>query len=133
MEEIVYEEHELDKMGLPTRFLIELLSAEQNFNSKLKISNESFDHLMALSNNYIEWAFSSDYIKSEHVDFEITPLESGRFGTETNLDDILDTFRTKRTLEHMNNLSINILHYKDGGETQAMKKKRHSNWNLGLI
>ena len=119
LEEIVYEEHELDKMGLPTRFLIELLSAEQNFNSKLKISNESFDYLMALSNNYIEWAFSSDYIKSEHVDFEITPLESGRFGTETNLDDILDTFRTKRTLEHMNNLSINLLHYNGGGENPS--------------
>ena len=53
LEEIVYEEHELDKMGLPTRFLIELLSAEQNSDSKVKISKESFDHLMALSHNYI--------------------------------------------------------------------------------
>ena len=61
MEEIVYEEHELDKMGLPTRFLIELLSAEQNSNSKVKISKESFDHLMALSHNYIEWAFRIIY------------------------------------------------------------------------
>lgn len=132
LEEIVYEEHELDKMGLPTRFLIELLSAEQNFNSKLKISNESFDHLMALSNNYIEWAFSSDYIKSEHVDFEIIPLESGRFGTETNLDDILDTFRTKRTLEHMNNLSINILHYKDGGENPSDEEEEAFKLEFGI-
>ena len=43
LEEIVYEEHELDKMGLPTRFLIELLSAEQNSNSKVKISKEPFN------------------------------------------------------------------------------------------
>lgn len=132
LEEIVYEEHELDKMGLPTRFLIELLSAEQNFNSKVKISKESFDQLMALSNNYIEWAFSSDYIKSEHVDFEITPLESGRFGTETNLDDILDTFRTKRTLEHMNNLSINILHYNDGGENPSDEEEEAFKSEFGI-
>lgn len=116
LEEIVYEEHELDKMGLPTRFLIELLSAEQNSNSKVKISKESFDHLMALSHNYIEWAFSSDYINSKHVDFKITPLESGRFGTETNLNEVLDTFITNRTLEHINNLSRNIFHYNGGGE-----------------
>lgn len=132
LEEIVYEEHELDKMGLPTRFIIELLSAEQNFNSKLKISKDSFDQLMALSNNYIEWTFSSDYIKSEHVDFEITPLESGRFGTETNLDDILDTFRTKRTLEHMNNLSINILHYNVGRETPSDEEEEAFKSEFGI-
>lgn len=132
LEEIVYEEHELDKMGLPTRFLIELLSAEQKFNSEVKISNDSFDQLMALSNNYIEWAFSSDYIKSKHVDFEITPLESGRFGTETNLEDIFDTFRTKRTLEHMNNLSINIFHYNDGGETPSDEEEEAFKSEFGI-
>ena len=132
LEEIVYEEHELDKMGLPTRFLIELLSAEQKFNSEVKISNDSFDQLMALSNNYIEWAFSSDYIKSKHVDFEITPLESGRFGTETNLEDIFDTFRTKRTLEHMNNLSINIFHYNDSGETPSDEEEEAFKSEFGI-
>lgn len=132
LEEIVYEEHELDKMGLPTRFLIELLSAEQNFNSKVKISKDSFDQLMALSNNYIEWAFSSDYIKSKHIDFEITPLESGRFGTETNLDDILDTFRTRRTLEHMNNLSINILNYNEGGEIPSDEEEETFKSEFGI-
>lgn len=132
LEEIVYEEHELDKMGLPTRFLIELLSAEQNFNSKVKISWESFDHLMALSYNYIEWAFSSDYIKSEHVNFEITPLESGRFGTKTNLGDILDTFRTNRTLEHMTNLSVNIFHENDGGEKPSIDEEEAFKSEFGI-
>ncbi len=132
LEEIVYEEHELDKMGLPTRFLIELLSAEQNFNSKVKISKDSFDQLMALSNNYIKWAFSSDYINYKHVDFKITPLESGRFGTETNLDDILDTFRTRRTLEHMNNLSINILNHNDGGEIPSDEEEEAFKSEFGI-
>lgn len=132
LEEIVYEEHELDKMGLPTRFLIEILSAEQKSNSKIKISKESFDHLMALSCNYIDWAFSSDYIKSEHVDFEITPLESGRFGTKTNLDDILDTFRTNRTLEHMNNLSVNIFHENDGGERPSIDEEEAFESEFGI-
>lgn len=116
LKDIVNDDHELDKLGLPTRTLIEILSAEQNFNSEMKISNESFDNLMALSNNYIEWAFASDYINSEYIDFEITPLESGRIGIETNLNDILDTFRTKRILEHVNNLSENILHENNGGK-----------------
>ena len=124
LKDIVSEEHELDKLGLPTRFLIEILSAEQNFNSKVKISKESFDHLMALSYNYIEWAFSSDYIKSEHVDFEITPLESDRFGTKTNLDDILDTFITNRTLEHINNLSTNIFHYNASREKPSDEEEK---------
>lgn len=132
LEEIVYEEHELDKMGLPTRFLIELLSAEQNFNNKVKISWESFDHLMALSYNYIEWAFSSDYIKSEHVNFEITPLESGRFGTKTNLNDILDIFRTNRTLEHMTNLSVNIFHENDGGEKPGIDEEEAFKSEFGI-
>ena len=109
LKDIVYDEHELDKMGLPTRFLIEILSAEQNFSSNEKISNESFDNLMGLSYNLIEWGFASDYIYSEYVDYEIIPLESGRFGIETNLEDIIDTFRTNRTLEHITNLSRNIL------------------------
>lgn len=109
LKDIVYDEHELDKMGLPTRFLIEILSAEQNFNSNVKISTNSFDHLMGLSYNLIEWGFASDYIYSEYVDYEIIPLESGRFGIETNIEDIIDTFRTNRTLEHITNLSRNIL------------------------
>ena len=109
LKDIVYDEHELDKIGLPTRFLIEILSAEQNFSSNEKISNESFDNLMGLSYNLIEWGFASDYIYSEYVDYEIIPLESGRFGIETNLEDIIDTFRTNRTLEHITNLSRNIL------------------------
>lgn len=108
LKDIVYDEHELDKMGLPTRFLIEILSAEQNFSSNVKISNESFDNLMGLSYNLIEWGFASDYIYSEYVDYEIIPLESGRFETETNINDIIDTFRTNRTLEHITNLSRNI-------------------------
>ncbi len=109
LKDIVYDEHELDKMGLPTRFLIEILSAEQNFSSNVKISTNSFDHLMGLSYSLIEWGFASDYIYSEYVNYEIIPLESGRFGIETNLEDIIDTFRTKRTLEHITNLSRNIL------------------------
>lgn len=116
LEDIVHNDHELDKMGLPTRFLIEFLSAEQNFNSKVKISNESFDNLMALSYNYIEWTFNSDYIKSDHVNFEITPLKSGRFEIKTDLNDVLDIFRSKRTLEHLNNRFSNISHENNNNE-----------------
>ena len=117
LKDIVNDDYELDKLGVSTRTLIEILSAEQNFSSKAKIiSNESFDNLMSLSYNYIDWTFVSDYIKSEYIDVEITPLKSGRIGIETNLNDILDTFRTKRTLEHVNNLSENILHENNGGK-----------------
>ena len=38
LEDFVNDDYELDKLGLPTRTLIEVLSAEQNFNSTLKIS-----------------------------------------------------------------------------------------------
>lgn len=116
LKDIVNDDHELDKLGLPTRTLIEILSAEQNFNSTIKISNESFDNLMALSSTFIEWAFISDYMHYKIAEFEIIQLESGRIRTKTKLTDILDTFRTKRTLEHMNNLSTNIFHENDGGE-----------------
>lgn len=122
LKDIVTDDHELDKLGLPTRTLIEILSAEQNFTSVVKISNESFDNLMALSYVYIEWTLGSDYIHYENVDFEITPLKSGRIGTKTELDDILDTFRTNRTLEHMNNLSTNIFHESSGGEKPSDKE-----------
>ena len=115
-EDLVNDDYELDKLGLSTRTLIEILSAEQNFNTSLKISKESFDNLMALSYNYIEWAFAREYIKSTYIDFEIMPLESGRIGIRTNLGDILDTFRTNRTLEHVNNLSENIFHENNGGK-----------------
>lgn len=116
LEDIVKENQELTNIDLPTRILIEILSAEQNFNSELKISNEKFDYLMALSYNYINWGIYSDYIHSEYVDFEIAPLESGRIGTITNLEDIFDTLRTKKIIEHMNNLSTNIFYENNGGE-----------------
>lgn len=116
LNDIVNDDHELDKLGLPTRTLIEILSAEQNFNGTIKISNESFDNLMALSSTFIEWAFISDYMHYEIAEFEVIQLESGRIRTKTKLEDILDTFRTKRTLEHMNNLSTNIFHENSSGE-----------------
>lgn len=130
LKDIVHDDHELDKMGLPTRFLIEILSAEQNFNSKVKISNESFDNLMALSYNYIEWTFSSDYIKSEHVDFEITPLKSGRFGIKTDLNEVLDIFRSKRTLEHLNNRFSNIFH--DTGDERISDEEESFKSEFGI-
>lgn len=116
LNDIVNDDHELDKLGLPTRTLIEILSAEQNFDSTIKISNESFDNLMALSFTFIEWAFISDYMHYEIAEFDVIQLESGRIRTKTKLEDILDTFRTKRTLEHMNNLSTNIFHENSSGE-----------------
>lgn len=116
LEDIINENKELSHIDLPTKILIEILSAEQNFNSKLKISNEDFDNLMALSFNYINWGINSDYIHSQHVDFEITPLESGRVGTKTNLEPIFDTLRTNRTLEHMHNPHTNIFHENDSVE-----------------
>lgn len=121
LKDIVTDDHELDKLGLSTRTLIEILSAEQNFTSTIKISNESFDNLMALSYNYIEYALGSDYIHYEHVDFEIMPLESGRIGTKTKLNDIFETFRTNRTLEHVTNLSTNI-HENNGREKLSDKE-----------
>lgn len=87
---------------------------------------------MALSHNYIEWAFISDYIKSEHVDFEMTPLKSGRFEIKTNLNDILDTFRTKRTLEHINNLSPNIFHYNTSGEKPSDEEEKAFESEFGI-
>ncbi len=132
LEDIVNDDHELDKLGLPTRTLIEILSAEQNFNSTLEISKESFDNLMALSYNYIEWAFARDYIKSEYINFEITPLESGRIGTRTNLDDILDTFRTNRTVEHVNNLSTNIFHESNGGKPPNNEDDESFKYEFGI-
>lgn len=108
IQDIVSDDYELDKLSISTRILIEILSAEQNFNSKVKISNENFDTLMALTYNYIEWTFNSDYINSDYIDFEITPLESNRFGIKTNLGEIFDTFRNNKSLEHINNFSTNI-------------------------
>ena len=132
LKDIVDENQELDKMTLPTSVLIEILSAEQNFNSSMKISNESFDNLMALSFNYIEWALGSDYIHYEYVDFDIIPLESGRFEAETNLFNVLNTFRTNRTLEHMNNLSTNIFHEKGNGENPSDEENEAFKSEFGI-
>ena len=109
LKDIVTDDHELDKLGLPTRTLIEILSAEQNFTSVVKISNESFDNLMALSSTFIEWAFISEYMYYEIEEFEVIQLKSGRIRTKTKLEDILDTFRTKRTLEHMTKKEIVLI------------------------
>ena len=132
LKDIVNDDHELDKLGLPTRTLIEILSAEQNFNSTIKISNESFDNLMALSYTFIEWAFISEYMYYEIAEFEVIQLESGRIRTKTKLEDILDTFRTKRTLEHMNNLSTNIFHEKDCGEKPSDEENEAFESEFGI-
>ena len=132
LKDIVNDDHELDKLGLPTRTLIEILSAEQNFNSTIKISNERFDNLMALSSTFIEWAFISEYMYYEIEEFEVIQLKSGRIRTKTKLEDILDTFRTKRTLEHMNNLSTNIFHENDGGEKPSDEENEAFESEFGI-
>lgn len=132
LKDIVNDDHELDKLGLPTRTLIEILSAEQNFDSTIKISNERFDNLMALSSTFIEWAFISEYMYYEIEEFEVIQLKSGRIRTKTKLEDILDTFRTKRTLEHMTNLSTNIFHENNGGEKPSDEENEAFETEFGI-
>ena len=132
LNDITNDNHELDKIALPTRFLIEVLAAEQNFNSNLKISTESFDNLMALSYSYIEWAFGSDYINSKYVDFEIMPLKSGRFGIKSNIEDILDTYRSKKTLEQIDNYSTNISNIHKSKENPNNKEEKAFKSEFGI-
>ena len=85
---------EVDTANLANRFLIEYVSAQPPQGTKI-FSLETYDRLLAISSEIIQWGFASDLVHYELGDIELTMLGSGRVGrSESALQESRSAFLT---------------------------------------